>query len=148
MLINVHRNYFWRIVWIDHFSKHSLHSRFVACNVHIDFRIHENIIALNIVITFLSTCSNCLFQNIITWMFSFRRINFVDEIHFATFRVCFFVSTINHSTSFNSTFTSRKTLVEKKDKNQLIASRRSWKKTKNNVTNVHWIQHQTNLISN
>ena len=117
MFINVRRNYIWRIVWINRFSKHSLHSRFVAYNVHIDFRIHENINALNIVATILLACSNNLFQNMIIWMFSnFRQIYFVDEIHFATLRVCFFVSTINHSSSFNSTFISRKTFIDKKKK--------------------------------
>ena len=95
-IINARRSCFLRIVWIDHFSKHSLLSRFRACNVYIDSRILENLNALKIVTTILLTCSNCLFQDMIMLMFSrSRRIYLVDEIYFATFRVYLFVSTTN-----------------------------------------------------
>ena len=40
---------------------------------------------------------------------------------------------------------SRVVSIDKRKKNQLIVSKRNWKKTKNNVTNVHRIQHLTKL---
>ena len=69
LFINVRRNYFWRIVKIDHFLKHSLYSRFVACNVRIDFSIYANINALNDETMILSTRRNRFFRNVIELIF-------------------------------------------------------------------------------
>ena len=95
-ITNARRNYFLRIVWIDHLSEHSLLSRSGACNVHTDSRTLENLNALKAVTTILLTCSDCLSQDMTMWMFpKFRRIYFVDEICFATLRAYLFVSTTN-----------------------------------------------------
>ena len=95
-ITNARRNCSLRIVWTDHFSKHSLLSRSRACNVHIDSRTLENLNALKAVTTILLTCPNCLSQNMIMLMFSkSRRIYFADEIYFATLRVYLSVSTTN-----------------------------------------------------
>ena len=51
------------------------------------------------------------------------------------------------STSFNKLSKSNETFIDKREKNHLIASKRNWKKTKNNVTSVHRIQYLTELTS-
>ena len=51
------------------------------------------------------------------------------------------------STSFNKLSRSNETPADKRRRNQLIASRRSWRRTKDNVTSVHRIQHLTELTS-
>ena len=68
-------------------------------------------------------------------------------INIHCFRICFDKRSFA-STSINKLSRSHETLVDKKRKNQLIASRRSWKRTRNNVTSVHRIQHLTKLTSN
>ena len=90
------QNYSSKIVRINHFSRNSLFSNFIECMIHIDFRIYINIKTLNVIVINLLTWSNCLFQDIIIWVFQMLwRIYFANEIHFATFRVYFFVWTIN-----------------------------------------------------
>ena len=69
LLINVRRNYFWRIVKIDYFSEHSLHSRSVAYNIRIDFFIYANINALNNETMILSTRRNRFFRDVIELIF-------------------------------------------------------------------------------
>ena len=137
------RNYSSKIVRISHFSRNSLFSNFIECIVHIDFRIYVNIKTLNVIEMNLLTWSNCLFQNIIIWMFQMsERIYLANEIRFATFRVCFHVWTINQFNAIQQHIYIAQNVH--REKNQLVVSKRSWKKTRNNVTNVHRIQHLTN----
>ena len=57
---------------------------------------------------------------------------------------CFNVRSFErHSTSHRNRM--KRSSIKKKE-NQFIVSKRNWKKTKNNVTSVHWIQHLTKLI--
>ena len=65
LLTNDRRNYSWKIVWIDHLSEDSLHSRSVECNVHINFRICVSINAISAVAKILSTWRNCSSHRII-----------------------------------------------------------------------------------
>ena len=51
----------------------------------------------------------------------------------------------NYSRSSHRYFSNRRSMRKKKMKKMIIASKRSWKKTKNNVTSVHRIQHLTKL---
>ena len=137
------RNYSSKIVRISHLSRDSLFSNSIERIVHIDFRICVNIKTLNVIEMNLLTWSNCLSQNVIIWMFQMsERIYLANEIHFATFRVCFHVWAINQFNVIQQHIYIAQNAHRKR--NQLVVSKRNWKRTKNNVTSVHRIQHLTN----
>ena len=62
------QNCFWKIVQIDCFSKNSLYSRCIECNVHTNYFICVNINALDVVARILLTWRNCSSHRIIDLM--------------------------------------------------------------------------------
>ena len=89
LFINCRRNYFRKIVWIDHFSESSLRWCFVEYNVHINSRICRSINALIVVTMILLTWRNCSSHSIwccknstFTVMFSLHsKARVFDSLH-------------------------------------------------------------------
>ena len=135
-----------KLVRIIYLSEDLIHTRFARCNVHIIYRICASINVLVVVTLILLIWRNCLSHDTIDLMFSefiqFRRRNRFSQ-NFASISL----HRSSNWTSFNNASRSHETLIVKKRRIKLIASKRSWKKMRNNVTSVHQIQHLTELTS-